>query len=63
LALQHLTRSPDGFGAQIGETLHLTVMRAEWWQEKIEKRFKVVRYDDSGGGRLIALATVQEGSR
>lgn len=26
---------PDGMGALIGETLHLTVRSAEWWQERV----------------------------
>jgi SAM-dependent methyltransferase len=31
----------DGFGKYIGETLHLTVKPAEWWDEKIKKRWHV----------------------
>jgi SAM-dependent methyltransferase len=46
---------PDGFGSRIGETLHLTVMRAEWWLEKIQKKFHVKQEAGSGDGRLICL--------
>lgn len=35
--------SPDGCGALIGETLHLTVERPEWWMAKLEALFAVKR--------------------
>lgn len=45
----------DGYGAWIGDTLHLTVERPEWWKQKIEARFSKVRYLEATEGRLIAI--------
>jgi SAM-dependent methyltransferase len=33
----------DGFGRQIGETLHLTVESADWWLAKIGKRWRIAK--------------------
>lgn len=35
----------EGFGRHIGEVLHLTVMPADWWQEKINQRWSAAKYD------------------
>ena len=36
---------PDGCGALIGETLHLTVERPEWWMAKLGAHFFVERHE------------------
>jgi 2-polyprenyl-3-methyl-5-hydroxy-6-metoxy-1,4-benzoquinol methylase len=38
-AFMQIALFPEAFGRFIGETLHLTVKPAEWWQEKINKRW------------------------
>lgn len=32
---------PDGYGARIGETLHVTQRPVEWWRPKIEARWRI----------------------
>lgn len=33
---------PDGMGRRIGETLHLTVRRPDWWQDALRKHWNSV---------------------
>lgn len=37
----------DNCGAVIGETLHLTIHKSDWWRPLIEARWPVVYQDDS----------------
>jgi len=37
-----ISGNPDGWGALIGEKLHLTVKPFAWWEEKIKKYWPVV---------------------
>ena len=46
---------PEGWGAKIGETLHLTIKSASWWIERIEKRANIVWRETSDDDRLIVL--------
>jgi len=48
--------SPDGCGALIGETLHLTVERPEWWLAKLEALFTVKRRP-APASELTAIVT------
>jgi hypothetical protein len=54
-AFMQIAMFHDGFGQMIDDTLHLTVQPAEWWMEKINKRWQVNHQLDSGDGRLIVL--------
>ena len=46
---------PDGFGQRIGQTLHLTVKPADWWLERIQKRWQIKTWEIEEGRYLIAL--------
>lgn len=35
----------DGFGALIGEELHLTVKDAQWWLDKLSKHWRIIMTD------------------
>lgn len=35
---------PDGHGPKVGETLHLTVEPAEWWEERLREVWPVVEH-------------------
>jgi SAM-dependent methyltransferase len=45
----------DGFGARIGERLHLTVENQDWWLKKLAEYFSGFNIWDSGDQRLIVL--------
>ena len=38
----------DVAGRLIGETLHMTVMPADWWKQKLEQHFSQVELEDRG---------------
>jgi len=44
----------DGMGALIGDTLHLTVKPAKWWEERLAQHFRSVDTERTNGG-LIAV--------
>jgi len=53
-AFMQIALFPEGFGRHIGETLHLTVQPAEWWMERINKRWETSK-SDVIAERLIVL--------
>ena len=54
-AFMQIALFPDGFGQRIGQTLHLTVKPADWWLERIEKRWQIKTWEIEEGRYLIAL--------
>lgn len=46
---------PEGWGAKIGETLHLTVKSASWWIKRIESRAEIKWQNTTEDDRLIVL--------
>lgn len=46
---------PDVMGKLIGETLHLTVQKPDWWQEVLEQHWSAVEITE-GAGWIQAIA-------
>ena len=55
-AFMQIALFADGFGARIGQTLHLTVKPAAWWLEKIQKRWEV-KWSATNEDRHVVILT------
>lgn len=54
-AFMQIALFPDGFGARIGQTLHLTVKPAEWWADKIGRLWDIKLWGVEQGSYFVVL--------
>jgi SAM-dependent methyltransferase len=58
IAIFQIAMFQDRFGEMIGERLHLTVKTKDWWERKIQRRFKNIKEIENVRGRFTFVCEV-----